>query len=160
MGYTTEFSGSLSFDKPITNDHKNYINQFSETRRMKRDPDLVGPDPLREAVGLSLGTDAEFFVGGTGFCGQDKDKSIIEYNCPPENQPGLWCKWAIEAGSLQWNGNEKFYNYVEWLQYLIDNFFKPWGYLLNGNIKWRGEEVHDSGNIIVNDNVILVQKYE
>jgi len=37
MGYTTDFSGSFQFNRPLTVQEKNYINKFSETRRMKRD---------------------------------------------------------------------------------------------------------------------------
>ncbi len=38
-----------------------------------------------------------------------------------------------------WNGAEKFYNYVEWLQYLIDKILAPRGYTLNGECQWFGE---------------------
>ncbi len=92
-------------------------------------------------------------------------------------QPGLWCKWevvlennVVETGPvdapenvnlgntayLQWSGAEKFYDYVEWMQYLINHFIGPWGYFLNGRIKWQGEETGDTGMIEVADNVITV----
>lgn len=33
--------------------------------------------------------------------------------------PGIWCQWIInDDGCLCWNSGEKFYNYVEWLEYL------------------------------------------
>ena len=38
---------------------------------------------------------------------------------------------------------EKFYFYIEWLQYLIDEYFKPQGYELNGKINYRGERLDD-----------------
>ena len=37
MGYTTEFRGSLSLSRNLTEDEKKYINLISSTRRMKRD---------------------------------------------------------------------------------------------------------------------------
>jgi hypothetical protein len=43
---------------------------------------------------------------------------------------------------------------VEWLQYVIDKFVKPWGLKLNGEVEWEGEESGDLGKIIVKDNVI------
>lgn len=72
--------------------------------------------------------------------------------------PGFWCNWdANEEGTaLSWNGAEKFYDYVEWLQYLIDNFFNPWGIKLNGEIDWRGEEWDDQGTIKVTDSKVEV----
>jgi hypothetical protein len=36
MGYTTDFSGSLSLSRPATEVEKNYLDKFSDTRRMKR----------------------------------------------------------------------------------------------------------------------------
>jgi len=37
MGYTTDFEGSLVFDKPLNQKQREYINRISDTRRMKRD---------------------------------------------------------------------------------------------------------------------------
>ena len=74
--------------------------------------------------------------------------------------PGTWCQWTIEDGVLQWDGGEKFYNYVEWLRYLIDNFFEKWNIKLNGTIKWRGEYMSDIGKIIVEDNKVTVIEFE
>jgi len=66
--------------------------------------------------------------------------------------PGIWCDWEVCSNSLQHNGGEKFYNYVEWLQYLIDNYFSKWGVLLNGEMAWSGEDSEDRGVIIVENN--------
>ena len=59
-----------------------------------------------------------------------------------------------DAAGLEWDGGEKFYDYVEWLQYLITNFYGPWGYTLNGQIAWSGENSGDVGRITVKDNVV------
>ena len=117
MGYTTDFDGFMKIDPPLNPEQVSYINKFSETRRMKRDPDRASKlhDPLREAVGLPIGDEGCYFVGGEGFAGQDKEDSIVEYNRPPANQPGLWCHWLIsEDGTrLQWDFGEKFYDYED-----------------------------------------------
>lgn len=69
----------------------------------------------------------------------------------------IWCNWHINKdGELEWNGAEKFYNYVEWLEYLIKNYFSLWGIVLNGNIKFRGERFADVGTIKVIDNIVYV----
>ena len=133
------------------------------------------------------GNEGEFFVGGTGHAGQDSDESILDYNEAPgaptcgrledfnkywnnlqktikegKCQPGLWCQWNIEKSDdsmvLIWDGTEKFYNYVEWLQYYITNFFSKWGVMLNGTIEWTGEDSSDIGRIIVKDNKITIKK--
>ena len=62
----------------------------------------------------------------------------------------------LTAEGIQWSGAEKFYDYVEWLQYLIDNFLKPWGYVLNGEVNWQGEREEDIGTILVASNLIIL----
>jgi hypothetical protein len=92
-------------------------------------------------------------------CGQDDGNHVINYNQPPDGQPTLWCDWVIteDRKFLEWNGSEKFYYYVEWLEYLIQHFFKVWGYVINGEVKFRGEDFDDCGRIVVVDNKIGVE---
>ena len=162
MGYTTDFEGEFELDKTLKPEHKKYLELFSHTRRMKRNPQKVEDfnDIPREAVGLPIGVDGEYFVSGKddGFIGfrQTKAESVIDYNSPPANQPGLWCQWipSNDGKSIEWDGNEKFYEYVEWLEYIIKHFLKPWGYVLNGEVKWFGEDREDVGLIIVKNNMV------
>jgi hypothetical protein len=139
-------------------EHAAYLRAFSDTRQMKRNGTRARqlPDPVRKAAGLPLGREAAYFVGGRGFAGQDPDDSIIDQNEPPRGQPGLWCHWApTEDGTaIAWNGAEKFYSYVEWLEYLILHFLTRWGYVLNGRVDWQGEEDSDQGTILVRENVV------
>ena len=76
------------------------------------------------------------------------------YNNSADSHPGLWCKWIIgeDRQSIKWNGAEKFYDYVEWLQYIIDNFLVPNGYTVNGSVNYQGEDFEDQGTVIVKDN--------
>jgi hypothetical protein len=196
MGYTTDFNGFLNFSRPLTEQEKNYINSFSDCRRVKRNvnklmemyngeygyPFVTGNTP-EEIYGI----DGEYFINDTDWRDIDKDKSIIDYNCPPgqigfdeqkelgwdtrwkENQrlikegkcsPGLWCQWVVtdDGTELEWDGGEKFYNYVEWLKYLINHFFNRWGVKLNGEIEWEGEDSDDRGMIVVKDNVVKTKR--
>lgn len=147
MGYTTDFRGKLAFDKPLTVKDKNYLEKFARTRRMARNVDA------------KYGVEGEFYVDGEGFMGQAQDSTVIDSNRPPKTQPGLWCQWIpTEDGMfLEWDGNEKFYKYVEWLEYLIEKIIEPRGYTLNGVIEWRGEDWNDTGTIIVTNNKVEVQ---
>jgi hypothetical protein len=158
MGYTTYFSGSFEFDKPVTDELRNYINKFSGTRRMMRDNDMIKalyPNWKELCFNGELGRKGEYFVGGAGFAGQDEDLSIINYNMS-DPQPGLWCQWVIEGDKLVWDEGEKFYDYVKWLEYLIKHFFATSGYILNGTVYYDGEDPDDFGKIIVTDNVVRV----
>lgn len=112
-------------------------------------------------AGLPIGEDGEYFLG-LGALGQVQDSSVIDHNSPPKTQPGLWCGWIPnERGdAIIWDGVEKFYNYAEWLLYLVDHFMKPWGYILNGEIQWCGEQNDDMGAIYVKDNNIEVYDSE
>lgn len=157
MGYTTWFNGTLQFNKPITEELKNYINSFARTRHMKRNVDKIKRiDPQWESKCFdgNLGLDGEYYIGEYSYY---NDKSVINYNIPPTNIPSLWCQWIINKnGELEWDGGEKFYEYVAWLNYLIENFFKPKGYVLNGVIDYYGEDDQDYGRIKVKDNKVSV----
>ena len=158
MGYTTDFEGVVSIDPPLTKEQVEYLQLFSETRRMKRDPKICEKmeDPKRISVGLPVGIEGEFFVGGLGFCGQDDDSSVVDSNNEPRTQHSLWCDWTVndEGTVLEWNGSEKFYSYVEWLEYIIENFMKRWNRILNGTISYQGEDEEDFGVIYVRDNIV------
>ena len=159
MGYTTNFKGKFKVSTPLNQDQINYLEAFSSTRRMRRDEKKLAsmPDPIRKAVGLPVGFDGEYYVGGSSEnFGQNYDKSVLDNNQSPSNQPGLWCDWTCtEDGKyIQWNGSEKFYYYNDWLHYLIDHFLTPWGKKLNGKITWKGEDRGDKGVIVVEDNVV------
>ena len=147
MGYTTDFEGSFNITPVLSQKDNEFLTKFSETRRMARN---VGPE---------YGIEGEFYVDGTGWAGQDSDKNVINYNRPPSTQPGLWCQWipTDDGSELVWNGGEKFYNYVEWLQYLIDKILAPRGYTLNGECQWFGEERDDVGVIIVKNNKVTTK---
>lgn len=171
MGYTTEFSGRFKFNKPLTPELDAYLLAFAQTRRMKRNANIAAkmPDPKREAAGLDLGgEDAPYFTGGLGFYGQDIDKSVLDANEPPTGQPGLWCQWIPAtvdgadgnvASYLEWDGGEKFYDYVEWLEYLIKHFLAPNGYVLNGSVRYRGEDFDDYGTLTCKNNEVILSSY-
>ncbi len=161
MGYTTDFIGTFTLDKPLTPEHKTYIEKFSGSRRMQRDEYTTErmDDPYRIAVGLPIGSDSAYFVGGFGWFGDEEDGSIKDYNIPPRGQPGLWCHWVPtkDGMGIEWDGGEKFYRYIDWLKYIIQHFLKPWGYVLNGKVNWEGEDRNDVGTIVVKDNTVTTE---
>lgn len=126
------------------------------------------------------GIDGGYFVRNDGNHGQEIDESIIDFGTPPGQfvpetlnpedleeqneiricdgtcQPGLWCQWVItkNGDALVWDESEKFYNYIEWLHFLITHFFESWGVKLNGIIYWYGENPDDKGKIKVIDSEV------
>jgi hypothetical protein len=162
MGYTTEFSGSFSLDKPLLASHSAYLHKFATTRRMERKQTIASklPDPVREAAGLPIGKQGAYFVGGGGDFGQGTDASIVNSNGAPDGQPGLWCQWVPTEtdDGIEWDGGEKFYDYTKWLAYIIEHFLMPWGYILDGEVEWFGEDRDDRGIIIVENNIISTKR--
>ena len=133
------------------------------------------------------GFKGEYFAKDDGDMGQGNDGSVIDHNAASGEiawkdyngdwakreelqnainadiikQPGLWCQWRLDdETTLSWDGSEKFYNYIEWLQYLIAHFFEPWGIKLNGECFWQGEDNSDMGKIEITDNVINIYETE
>ena len=151
MGYTTTFHGQIAINPPLNEAERAYLTKFSETRRMNR---LSGP----------------YFVDGSGYRGQGKDGDIVDDNEPPLGQPGLWCQWVPTADGrgLEWDGGEKFYDSVAWMQYLIDHFLKSdaigkgapelagftFDHVLSGKIEAEGEERSDLWTLVVTDNKV------
>ena len=160
MGYTTEFDGEFVVTPTLKPEHRAYLAAFSRTRRMKRNGAQAGKlaDRIREAVGLPVGPEGAYFVGAQSDCGQEHTPDITDYNSPPIGQPGLWCQWTPneDGTTISWDGGEKFYEYVEWLDYLLANFLKPWGYEINGEVFWRGESFHDHGKIVAKNNNLII----
>lgn len=150
MGYSTYFDGQFVLNKKLDSETYQFLVKLSETRRMARN--------LPEEYGV----EGEFYVDGGGWAGQDNENNVIHYNDPPKTQPGLWCKWCpTEDGlGIEWNGREKFYNYVEWLQYLIEKVLKPRGYILRGDVYWQGETCYDAGCISVENNIVTARQYK
>jgi hypothetical protein len=132
-------------------------------------------DPIRQAVGLPLGEDGLYFTGNVAIRGSVLQHPALAsiviaphlppipyygYNVPPYGVPGFWCKWEpdSEGIAIQWSGAEKFRLYVCWLQFLLEHFLIPWGYMLNGQVCWRGEHENDRGIITVTRNKITTRE--
>lgn len=156
MGYTTDFDGVFTLNKPLDEETQTYLENFARTRRMKRDPKVL--EQLGFGPAESFGVDGEFFVNEDDVenYGQKRDESILEYNTPPATQPGLWCQWipTDDGLGIEWDGGEKFYDATEWITYLIDNILAPKGYVLNGVVDASGEDFGDNWYIEIIDNVV------
>lgn len=148
MGYTTDFRGQFDISTRLDTDTQTLLTKLNETRRMAR---KLGPE---------YGIEGEFYVDGKGSFGQDREDSVIEYNRPPSTQPSLWCQWRPTKDGLhiEWDGGEKFYSYVEWIEYIINKILAPRGYFLTGIVEWRGEDWDDVGAIHIKNNVVTATR--
>ena len=160
IGYTTEFKGSFNLkfnDKTKEEYVVKLVNDLASTRRVKRDLSKI-QDQLDKPY-TDYGIEGEFYTEGKGFMGQDSDPSVLNNNYPPSTQPSLWQQWVINVDNdnyiLEWNQEEKFYNYTEWLEYLIEKIFKPCNVSISGSVEYRGEEWSDIGTITIKDYKVI-----
>lgn len=152
MGYSTDFSGEILVEPPLSAEEIAHLNKFSTTRRMDC---IKGP----------------YYIDGTGLFGQDSEADVRDSNQPPKGQPGLWCQWvpSEDGKAIGWDGNEKFYHADKWMEYIITHFVGsaplaktslPFlqGHTLNGTILAQGEDITDRWQLIVKCNIVTVKK--
>lgn len=160
MGYTTFFQGEFKVSSPLNQECMKLLNGLAKTRRMKRDIVKLAEKYNISAADASKkwGPDGELYFD----LNEDEiiDKTILEYNQPPSDQPGLWLQWVYnpETQSIKWDKGEKFYNYIKWIQYIITKILEPRNYVLNGTVKWSGANSDDHGKIIISNNIIKIEQ--
>ena len=155
MGYTTDFNGHFELDKKLTDAQAEYLRAFAETRHIKRDVKaLCAPEPIREAVCLPPGVEGEYCALG------ECSDGAVGHSDSPRTPPGLYCQWVPtdDNQGIEWDGGEKFYDYVEWLEYIVKNFLVPWGITIHGEVEWIGEDSNDRGVLFAHkDKVAAVE---
>ena len=119
MGYTTDFVGHIDIEPALNEDEIDYLTAFSTSRRFRR------PGGPYDVPGNPRAEDCRDF---------DHDS----YNSSAQGQPGLWCQWVPcwEGCCLSFDGNEKFYEPVPWLRYLIAHFLKPGARASRSGLDW------------------------
>ena len=162
MGYSTSFMGDFTLSRPVTKIEKDYLFKFTHTLRGSYDVKQLAADS-QEMYGMPnynnkknrtpediYGADGSYYVG-------DNFKYLLRNNNNGLGPTG-YCQWILgeDDETLIWDGGEKFYYYVEWLEYLIKYIFGPWGIKLNGTVFWSGDDVLDTGKIVIKDNYISV----
>lgn len=157
--YHIHFTGSVQLDRPLQPEQVAYLRRFLSTRRVSWAGEYVQelPDPLREAVGLPVGPEGAYFVGlsfnelKVDFYQPLVREQKLKLNKAPQGQPRLWCAWKLDEDgmTLRYTDKQELSFCYAWLDYLIDHFFTPWGYRLDGEIIWQGDDEADHGTIVV-----------
>lgn len=83
-------------------------------------------------------------------------KQLLEID---EKDTGIcaYFQW-VPADTLEhivWDGNEKFYHYVEQLGWLCNEWLSKRGIVANGELYWEGEETGDTGLLRVVDSTVI-----
>ncbi|MEK6612866.1 MAG: hypothetical protein AABZ29_08770 [Gemmatimonadota bacterium] len=89
----------------------------------------------------------------------DGDRSKVDDVGVSPERPSGSCAWepTPDGGGIQWTEDTKVYDYDEWLRYLIAHFLEPWGYVVNGEVRYSGESDSDAGVITVALNVVAIR---
>ncbi len=119
VGYSTDFSGEFELSRHLTAEVVAVVKKFCSERH-----------------------DVQWFPS---------DEYNVHGEVVPVGQDSPWCQWAVseDGKHLAWDGGEKFYSYVEWLEFLIERFFGPWGVEVSGRVEWQGEYDQDVGKIVM-----------
>lgn len=74
-----------------------------------------------------------------------------------DGSPEGYCQWQFSKDfkRLEWDGNEKFYHYAEWLQWLISHPFEEAGIEVTGSVKFSGEDIDDRGIIEIKNGRVV-----
>lgn len=165
MSYTVNIHGRFRIDKPLAGAQVEYLQQFSKTERIARHTMVTQatycienqPDPVRNMLGLPVGTEGAYYVGGNAkICRRHSPSQ------PPKGQPSDYCCWTV-SNDGKWleydTANAPIYSFhSEWLTYLIDHFMRRWGRKIHGKVQWQGENPTDTGVIEITSNGVAVHK--
>jgi len=152
MGYNSDFDGQLAVDPPLNDAEIAYLQAFTATWHDQSDPYYVAnPDADDRAPVLAT----------------------EPMSLSPLRPPNEHCAWipTFDGSGIEWNGDEKFYDAAEWMQYLIDHFLtgsvgsfatdpRSAGFTFNhtchGHIRAQGESFDDRWALAVSGNQVEV----
>ena len=174
MGYTIDYIGKFNLNKPLTEEHAKFLKDFAATRHYHRawkpeeekgkwfvdpecklEPDFYNDEEYKKVL-YAKPYDHE----------KRKAYELEKWGCISCNDvnpgmPSFYCQWVPteDMMGIEWDGGEKFYEAKKWIEFIIENYLKPWGYVLNGQIEYRyGAKEYPSefGYLIVKDNIVEV----
>jgi hypothetical protein len=139
-------NGKIQLSRALTLPEYQYLMAFGKSRRMTYNVESQASvkDPIRERVGLPIGTDGEYIVHGQEPPYGRRGKGEGDSNRPPADQPGLWCEWrpSVDGDGLVYESSERDYDYQAgaWLTYIAEKILAPWGITAEGRAWYRDEE--------------------
>lgn len=148
------FKGGLSISPAPSEAFITYINRFAGKRHNTKDVEVLKTRP-RERENTFFG---DFGPDGIYYVGSNAE--TLDYNKPGKGCPGLYCQWIIdETLQLVYDNSENFHHFEKWLNFLIEHFFEPMEYKLNGRIDFWIDEIESCdewGDITVINNKVTV----
>lgn len=122
MVSSTTLIGKFKINKKLDKETEELINGLSKTRRMKRDTKKLAKIlniTEEECIERYLSEGQLYIPSYMNDEDEYNDKSIIDFNKHPKDQPDLNCNWKTNGETIYWNRREKFHTYIEWIEYII-----------------------------------------
>lgn len=145
MGYETRLTGSFRLNKEMSDKLYDFLVAFNKIEHLAVRTNKV------------YGIQGEFLVDNNIMKHAKRIKRLTDTTrLQPCTQPSEFCNWKpTDKRHIQHDGFPKPYFYLEWLVYLIHKILAPNGYVMNGRVKWKGEQRGDSGVISVRNNRVF-----
>jgi hypothetical protein len=98
MGVIHEFSGSIAIKPPLNKTEITFLQKFN---KMAGDPTTI---TTKDGVTITY-----------------------DYYQSSEEHPDMYCRWTVsdDGRKIMWDGWEKFYEYEEWMRFIIEHFLQP-----------------------------------
>jgi hypothetical protein len=109
MAYEIVVFGSLAIEPPLNRDEVEYLQAFSQSRRVLRER---GPYAVEQTAGYEVPDSPTVMA------------DVLDNGRPAEDQPGLWCPWTVsdDGRQLEWDEIVEHNSHADWLHYLIAHF--------------------------------------
>lgn len=88
-------------------------------------------------------------------------KELLDIRDSDESKNITGCRSRLQwvptesLDAIVWDGEEKFYEYFELLEWLCGTWLKERDIAANGDLLWNGEDADDAGRITVTNNQVI-----
>lgn len=125
MGYHVFYNGRIDIAPPLTVDDACLFQTIINPER--QDKNIFNTDTSAETIRKAI---------------EDENEYLSSFPLDLKD----------DLATLEDTGNEERPGCAEWLTSLIQHFFAPRGYVLDGDISWGGDNIDDRGTIYIHAN--------
>jgi hypothetical protein len=125
MGYHVFYNGRIDITPPLTVDDARIFQTIINPER--QDKNIFNTDTSAETIRQAI---------------EDENDYLSSFPLDLKD----------DRATLEDTGNEERNGCAEWLTSLIQHFFAPRGYVLDGDITWAGDNIDDRGAIYIKAN--------
>ncbi len=137
------YTGRLSLDRPLSDEHNRYLEAYMRMRHSTACHSLVAEtlDAARVREDAGLPREARYVVD----LAQDAIISCV--GSDSGECPALWCDWRLthDRRALICRPGKRD-DQLSWPEYIVTHFLAPWGYRVNGLVRWQDDDDEGEGD--------------